>query len=76
MEGGRGWRRDKAAGGRRTLGISEARDSLGIIKRQQSRNTVAVKDGEESIVEHMGRERGRRVAANPVLSERLCQEQG
>lgn len=71
MEGGRGWRRDEAAGGRRTSGLSEARDSLGIIKRQQSRNTRAVKDGEESIVGHMGRARGGRAADNPVLSGRL-----
>lgn len=41
------------------MGISEARDSLSIIKRQQRCNTLAVKDGEESIVEHMVRERGR-----------------
>lgn len=56
MEGGQGWRRDKAAGGRRTSGISEARDSLSIIKRQQSSNALAVKDGEESIVEEDGRQ--------------------
>lgn len=76
MEGGRGWRRDKAAGGRRAAGISEARDSLGIIKRQQqSCNTQAVKDGEGSIVEHTVRARGGRAADNLVLSERLCQKQ-
>lgn len=56
MDGGQGWRGDKAAGGRRTSGISEARDSLGIIKKQQSRDTLAVKDGEESIVEEDGRQ--------------------
>lgn len=51
------------------MGISEARDSLSIIKRQQRCNTLAVKDGEESIVEHMVGEGGRGEADNLVQSE-------
>lgn len=56
MEGGQGWRGDKAAGGSTTPGISEPGDSRSIIKRQQSGNTLAVKDAEESIVEEDGRQ--------------------
>lgn len=55
MEGGQGRRRDKPAAVRRTSGISEARDSCSIIKRQQSSDTLAVKDGEKSIVGEDGR---------------------